>query len=396
MEPSPAVRELVCTDCAATFDPAEQTHRCPECDGSLTVAYDHDRIDVSTDSLADTRFDGLARYSAFLPLSREQLVTMDEGTTPLVACPTLADAWGVGDVYVKDEGANPSGSVADRGLALAVSAARAHGASEVALATTGNAGQAAAAYAARAGLDSQSFVPSRATFGNKAMINVHGGEMSVVGGRFDDAASAFADAASDEDWYSLAPFDTPYRVEGQKTLAYELAEQLDWEVPDAIVYPTGHGVGPVGLYRGATELADLGFVEGVPALYAAQAAGCAPIVDAYEDGRDDCDPVETPDTICGDIEIGDPAGGSRALDAIRETDGGAVASEDADSLEAAVSLAQDEGTELAASSGPAVSGGQALAEAGEFDEDDTVVIVNTAAADKEADVLRSHLMSKGI
>jgi len=299
-------------------------------------------------------------------------------------------------VFVKDEGRNPTGSVADRGMAVAVSAARAHGASDVALATTGNAGQSAAAYAGRAGLASHSFVPSRATFGNKAMINVHGGDMSVVGGRYDDAADAFADAMDEEDWHSVAAFDTPYRVEGQKTLAYELAEQLDWEAPDAVVYPTGQSVGLVGLHAGATELADLGLIDDTPALYAAQAEGCAPIVEAFAEDREEHDATEVPDTICGEIEIADPAGGSLALDAIRESDGGAVATEDSDILESAVTVAQDEGIEMSPSSGAAASGAWALADDGAFGPDDTVVLVNTAAADKEADVLRSHLMSKGI
>ncbi|MFD1587176.1 threonine synthase [Halorientalis brevis] len=396
MNISSAVHELVCTDCAATFDPADQTHRCPDCDGFLTVDYDLDAVDVTPETLTARRFDGVERYAELLPFEREALVSTDEGTTPLVECPTLAEELGVGRVLVKDEGRNPTGSVADRGLALAVAAARAHDASDVALPTTGNAGQSAAAYAGRAGLASHSFVPSRATFGNKAMINVHGGDMSVVGGRYDDAAEAFADAIADEDWYSVAAFETPYRVEGQKTLAYELAEQLDWDAPDAVVYPTGQGVGLVGLQRGAKELAELGLIDDTPALYAAQAEGCAPIVEAVEEDRDEHEPTEVPDTICGDIEIADPAGGSLVLEAIRESDGGAVAADDKDVLESAVTVAQDEGVEMGASSGAAASGAAALADAGEFDADDTVVLVNTAAADKEADVLRSHLMSKGI
>ncbi|WP_136717867.1 threonine synthase [Halorientalis salina] len=396
MDTSPAVRGLVCMDCAAAFDPADQTHRCPDCDGFLTVEYDLDSVDVTADELADRRFEGLARYAELLPLSRETLVSMGEGTTPLVECPTLAEAWGVGQVYVKDESRNPTGSVTDRGLALAVSAACANGATDVALPTTGTAGQSAAAYAARAGLAAHAFVPARSPHGTKAMINVHGGEMSVVGSRFDDAVEAFEDAAAEEDWHSVAAFETPYRVEGRKTLAYEIAEQLDWTAPDAVVSPTGQGIGLVGLQAGATELSALGLVDGAPALYAAQAEGCAPIVEAFEDGRDEHDPVETPDTICGDVEVADPAGGSLALDAIRESDGGAVATEDAACLESAVAVAGDEGVEVGAGSAPAVSGAQALAEDGEFDADDTVVVVNTVAADKEADVLRSHLMSKGI
>jgi len=409
MDTTPAVRGLACRDCQRTFDAGDATHRCPECGGPLAVEYDLDAVgDDLRDALRGTvetdtggrdapggRGDGIGRYADLLPLGREDLVSLGEGGTPLVDCPRLADELGVGAVYVKDEGHNPTGSVADRGLAVAVSVAAAHGADTVALPTPGSEGQAAAAYAARAGLDSQSFVPSRATFDNKAMINVHGGEMSVVGGRYDDAVAAFAEAMDDQPWYSLAPFGTPYRQEGQKTLAYELVEQLG-SAPDAVVCPTGEGVGLVGAYRGTRDLIELGLVDGMPALYAAQAAGCAPIVEAYKAGADSPDPWKTPDTICGGIEIPDPAGGEQVLAALRETDGGAVAAEDSDTLESAVTVAQSEGVELGASAGVAASGAWELAQDGAFDDDDTVVLVNTLTGNAEADVLRSHLMSKGV
>jgi threonine synthase len=201
---------------------------------------------------------------------------------------------------------------------------------------------------------------------------------------------------AEEGWHSLAPFETPYRREGQKTLAYELAEQLDWTAPDAVVYPTGEGVGLVGAHAGARELADLGVVDDTPAVYAAQAAGCAPIVEAFEAGDDDTGVWETPDTICGGVEIPDPSGGSDVLAAVRESDGGAVATEDDETLEHAVGVAQSEGVELGATAGVAASGAAKLADRGELGPDDTVVLVNTLTGNAEADILRSHLMSKGI
>ena len=396
MHTSPAVRGVTCNDCDATFDPADATGRCPDCDGSLAVEYDHDAVAASRETLADERFEGVARYADLLPFDRDALVTMDEGATPLVESPRLADELGVAEVYVKDEGANPTGSVADRGLALAVTAAREAGADAVSLPTPGPGGQSAAAYAARAGLASHSFVPSRTPFETKAMINVHGGEMNVVGGRYGDAVDAFEDTVADEPWHSLAAFDQPYRREGAKTLAYELAEQLDWSAPDAVVYPTGEGVGLTGVHRGMADLQKLGLIEDAPALYAAQAADCAPIAEAFETGEDDTDLWERPDTICGGVEVADPAGGAAVLDAIRATDGGAVATDDSDILDSAVTIAQAEGVEMAASAGPAASGAWELSESEAFDADDTVVLVNTLAGGVEADLLRSHLMSKGI
>ena len=396
METTAAFDGLVCTDCGERFDPETTTHDCPSCGGFLDPRYDLSRIDIARDELETRPFDGFWRYEELLPVPRTAAVTMNEGTTPLVDCPELADELGVARLLIKDEGRNPTGSRTDRGHALAVSAAREHGASDVALATTGDAGQSAAAYAARAGLDSHAFVPTRANFGNKAMINVHGGDMNVVEGRYDDAAAACTGALDDEDWYPTTPFETPYRHEGAKTMFYEIVEQLDWEVPDGIVQPTGSGVGLVGLHKGATEFAALGLTDGLPTLYAAQASGCAPIVEAWEAGDDSHEPWEVPDTICGGIEIADPHGSPLVLDALDDADGGAVATDDESILDSAITVAQHTGVEMGASSAAAASGAWELAEQGVFGADDTVVLVNDASANKEADILRSHLMGKGI
>ena len=392
METTPAFAGLRCTDCDTVHD-ANVTHTCPDCGGALDPTYDG--VDVSRADLVPDASAGIAAYADLLPFSTDALVTAGEGATPLLPCPGLADELGVADVYVKDEGHSTTGAALDRGLALAVSAAVGHGATDVAVPSMGNGGQAAAAYAARAGIDSHSFVPSRTPFVNKAMINVHGGDMSVVGGRYADAVDAFQGAMADEDWYSLAPFDTPYRQEGAKTLAYEIAAQLDWATPDAVVHPTGHGTELVGLHRGGRELVDHGLVDDRPRLYAAQANGCAPIAAAWDDGAGDTEPWETPDTIVGPLEIPDPAGGSRVIDALDETGGAAIATPDEDILEGATSLAEA-GVTMGASGGAAYSGAQALAEQGAFDADDVVVLVNPTTGNKEADILRSHLMSKGI
>jgi threonine synthase len=402
METTETFVALCCLDCGGTYDPGV-VGRCPDCGGVLDPVYDRDPATVSRETLvADgTDADGLARYADVLPFPDGSLVTAGEGGTPLVEVTELADELGVGTVYVKDEGRNATGAFVDRGIALAVAAAREHGASEVALPSMGNGGQAAAAYAARAGLDSQSFVPSRVPFVNKAMVNVHGGDMSVVEGRYADARAAFEDAR-ETGWHSLAPFETPYRHEGAKTLAYEIAADLDWTAPDAVVHPTGHGTGLVGLRTGGRELSEWGLVEGRPRLYAAQAGGCAPIAAAWEDGVDAGagqplapEPWDDPDTICGPLEIPDPAGGRYVLDALSATGGGAVATADDAILEGAVALAEA-GVTMGATGGAAVSGARALADRGAFEGSDVVVLVNAVTGNKEADLLRSHLMSKGI
>jgi len=412
METTAAFEGLACTDCDGTFDPEHATHRCPDCGGILDPTYDYGDIDLTRSDLADRRFDSMWRYRELLPFPREAAVTMDEGTTPLVPCPSLADELGVERVLLKDEGRNPTGTFKDRGQTVAVTAAREHGAEHVALASAGNAGQAAAAYAGRAGLDAHVFLPSRAGFTQKAMVNVHGGDMTVVEGRIGDAGDAYENALAetndgrdgrfspadgdDERWYPLQTFVTPYRHEGKKTMLYETVEQLEWSVPDRIVYPTGGGVGLVGMHKAATELRELGLVDDIPAMYAAQSSGCAPIVEAFEDGRDRHDPWDVPDTICGGIEIPDPGASHLVLEALHESDGGAVATSDEDILDAAATVAQHEGLEMGATCAAAASGAWDLARRGAFDPDDTVVLLNTGSANKDADVLRSHLMGKGM
>ncbi|QFU81308.1 threonine synthase [Natronorubrum aibiense] len=397
METTDAFVGLECVDCEATYDAADEPHQCPDCGGMLDPTYDYDAIDLDRETLASRPFDSQWRYEELLPFPRESAVTTGEGATALIDCPDLADELGVERLLIKDDGRNPTGSMADRGQSLALTAASHHGATDVVLASTGNSGQSAAAYAGRAGLESHTYVPSRSSFSNKAMINVHGGDMNVVGGRFGDAVGAYEEGlAEHDDWYSVQSFVTPYRHEGAKTTLYEIVEGLEWEVPDVVAYPTGIGVGLVGAYKAATELRALGLIDKLPGLYAAQAAGCAPIVDAVENELDVHDPVETPDTICGELEIPDPPASERVLEAIDETDGGAVATEDPDILEAGVQVAKHTGLELTPSAAATASGVWDLSERGAFDGDETVVIVNTAAGSKEGDVLRSHLMSQGV
>jgi threonine synthase len=396
MQTTEAFDGLRCLDCGAQFESVTQC--CSSCGGPLDPTYDEAALgmaheDMFTEHAAE---DSLARFAPALPFDGDVLVTLQAGGTPLIPCPALAAEWGVDRVLLKDEARNPTGAMVDREMALAVTAASEAGAETVALPTTGNGGQAAAAYASRAGLASEAFAPSRTPFQNKAMINVHGGEMSIVGGRYPDAVEVFEDADVE---HSLAAFETPYRHEGAKTVAYELLTQLD-APPDAVVHTTGHGTGLVGIHKGFRECATTGIVDGEPRLYAAQPAGCAPLVSAWDSAArapraDGIEPVEYPDTICGSLEIPDPAGGAHALDALAATDGGAVAPTDEELLDAGLALA-GAGVPASATGGAAVSGAATLAERGAFDADETVVLVNPATANREADLLRSRLMSEGV
>lgn len=397
METTAAFVGLTCVDCAETFDPETATHRCPDCDGILDPEYDYEQIDLRPETLRTRSVDSMWRYEELLPFSAETAVSMGEGTTALVECPALADRMGVDRVLLKDEGRNPTGTFKDRGQSVAVTAAVEHGAETIALNSAGNAGQAAAAYAARAGLDAHVYLPSRAGFTQKAMVEIHGAELHVAD-RLDgdaeigDAGAAYADAMADNpDWYSVKTFVTPYRHEGKKTMALELLEALEWEAPDAVVYPTGGGVGLVGMHKAALEAKRLGWTDDTMSMYAAQAAGCAPIVEAHEAGADRHDPWEEITTVCNGIAIPDPGASPLILDAIEESNGGAVATTDEEILDAAIELARTDGLEVGATCAAAVSGAFELADRGELGPDDTVVLLNTGAGNKDVDVLRSQL-----
>jgi len=394
-ETTAAFGSLTCVDCDASHDPATVTHRCPECGGILDPTYDLSAVDLSAATLRERRFDSMWRYEELLPFPRSAAVSLGEGTTPLVECPGLAAEMGVGEVYIKDEGRNPTGTFKDRGQAAAVTAAALHGADEIALNTAGNAGQAAAAYAARADLDAHVFLPERAGFTQKAMTELHDGDLRVAEGEITDAGSAYWDAVDGEgeEWYSTKTFVTPYRHDGKKTMGHEILEQLGFESPDAVVYPTGGGVGLLGVHKGAGEFRELGLVDDRPSLYAAQAEGCAPVVDAWHAGADEHDPVPASelDTACNGIAVPDPGASPLLLDAMAESDGGAIATADRAILDAAVTVARTEGIEVGATCAAAVSGAFALAERGEFGSDDTVVLLNTGAGNKDVDTLRAHV-----
>jgi len=394
METTDAFAGLSCRDCGERFHAGTARSRCPDCGGLLDPTYDDAAIDISRADVTRGG-DSMWHHDSLLPVPRDAAVTMAEGDTPAVACSDFADELGIDRLVLKDEGRNPTGSIRDRELSVAVTAAREHGAETVALPSTGNAGQSAAAYAARAGLSSEAFLPSRANFTAKAMMNVHGGEMSVVEGRYADAAAAFDDAMEEDSAYSVAPLGTPYRVEGAKTLFFELVGDLEG-APDAVVVPTAHGLTLLGAYRGARTFERLGLIEGLPRFYAAQPSGCAPVVEAFAAGDGDTTAVEHPDTICGALEVPDPTAGEWILDAIDATGGGGVVVDDDAILEAATAVAARAGLEPDVACGAALAGAEELADGGEIGNAETVVVVNTATGNKGADVLRSHLMSKGI
>ena len=392
MSPTEAFRGLVCTATGERYDATATGDS--DAGASLDPDYDYDAVEWP-DDLAGSGPDSGSMWRYGDLLAFDDPVTAGEGGTPLVDAAALAADAGVDALSIKDESRNPTGTVLDRGLSAAVTAAREADAELVALATPGNAGQSAAAYAGSAGIRSYAFVPARTPFSNKAMVNVHGGEMRVAGGRYPDAEAALHRDLQSE-WYTLQEFDNPHRHDGLKTVAFETAESLSWAVPDAVVVPAGTGEVVAGVVKGFRELRAVGAVDALPTVYAAQPAGCAPLVAAHDRGADAHEPWESPDSIVGELEIPDPNGGAAALAAVAETDGEFVAVDDDDALESAVVAAQRVGLEVGAAGGVALGAVEALADDGAVGTDDHVVVVNTESGTKTADVLRSHLMGKGI
>jgi threonine synthase len=388
MDGPPTFRGITCAACGTTpADPA-LVAACPSCGGRLDADF---AVEASVEPATLPDANDQYRFDPFLPVDRDGAVTMGEGATPLVECPSLAADAGVDRLLVKDEGANPTGSIADRGASLAVSRAAASGAETVALPSTGHAGRSIAAYAGRATLESSVFLPSRAPFDYKAMVNVHGGEMTVAGGRYADAVAAFEDTV-ESGWADLGP-GSPYRRAGLASVYGEVLATLDWTHPEVVVLPASHGATVLGLTEAIDRFEAAGVTSGRPAIVVAQSRGCAPIVDAIRsDGS--IEVVDHPDTIAGALEIPAPVLGDPAGAAVRELGGTGVTVTDDDALAAAVKANAEAGVEVGVAGGVALAG--TLDEEAALDSADTALVLNPTAGGMESDVLRSHLMGQGV
>ena len=309
-------------------------------------------------------------------------MTLGEGMTPLLEVPRLAASIGLDRVLVKDEGLLPTGSFKARGAAVGVSRARELGATRMAMPTNGNAGAAWAAYAARAGLTVTVAMPVDAPSITRVETVAAGGDLRLVNGLISDAGRLVAQAiaTTEDDWFDVATLKEPYRIEGKKTMGFEIAEQLGWRMPDVIVYPTGGGVGLIGIHKALTELVALGWVEGpLPRLVSVQAAGCAPIVRAFEAGAGVSEMWEGARTVAFGITVPKALGDFLVLDALYATGGTALAVTDADLLADVRLAGRLEGTFLCPEGAATVTAARALREQGWLAASDEVVLLNTGA-----------------
>ena len=324
---------LECADCATAYDATVEQHRCT-CGGILLARYDLAAVAAAvTPALLAARpwSAGLWRYAELLPVADPaDRVTLGEGATPLLPLPWLGAELGL-DVWLKDEGLNPTGTFKARGAAVGVARARLLGAGTLALPTAGNAGAAWAAYGARAGVPVVVAMPRDAPPLTQHEVRLYGARLHLVDGLISDAGAWVAEGVQREGWYDASTFKEPYRLEGKKTLGLEIAEQLGWTAPDWILYPTGGGVGLVGLWKAFNELRALGWLapdRPLPRLVAVQAAGCAPVVRGWEAGATATEFWQGAATVAAGLRVPGPLAGGLMLRILRETGGTALAVDD--------------------------------------------------------------------
>jgi len=370
---------LECSACGATRGAAGLPGVC-DCGQPYLVRYQAAPPPEVRAALHSRRWT-MWRYREWLPLADgETPVTLGEGGTPLLAVPRLAAKHGFRELLVKEEGANPTGSFKARGLAAAVTRAALAGARACVVPTAGNAGVALAAYAARAGVRARVYAPASTPATILSQIRGFGAELTLVDGHIGDCGKAARGYATETGAVDVSTLREPYRIEGKKTLGLELAEQLDWTAPDAIVYPTGGGTGLIGMWKAFAELGRAGWVRSTPPrLYGVQAAGCAPVVRAFEAGLDACAPWPDPRTVAAGLRVPGPLGDRLMLRAVRESGGGAVAVTDAQLIAAARDLQTLEGIDASPEGGAALAGAVALKARGMLRPEERIVVFNTGA-----------------
>ncbi len=370
-------------ECSATGEryPADEVHGLSRAGKPLLVRYDLDgvRRALTKDALGERPQD-FWRYRELLPVRKvTDIVSLGEAVTPLVSLPKLAARIGSSEILVKDEGRLPTGSFKARGLALAVCMAKAFGIKHMAMPTNGNAGAALAAYASRAGIRTTIFCPEDTPEVNVSEIALQGANVYRVNGLIDDCGKIVGEGKAKVGWFDVSTLKEPYRIEGKKTMGLELAEQMDWELPDVIFYPTGGGTGLIGMWKAFAELEAIGFIgKKRPRMVAVQASGCAPMVKAYEAGAEHAERVENAHTIASGIRVPAAIGDFLILRAVRESGGFAIAVPDDAITQAIDEVAREEGL-LLCPEGAATYAAllQSLAD-GRVKRDERVVLFNCA------------------
>src|SRR5215207_4353854 len=381
---------LECTSCGATYPADRLMTTCPVCAKVLFARYDLGAAAsrMTPEALARRPWD-FRRYAEILPIQApESAPTLGEGGTPLHEAPRLAAEFGCDRLLIKDEGLNPTGSFKARGLAMAVARARELGAATVAIPSAGNAAAAMAAYAARAGLQAVVAMPSDVPPTMKAECLVYGADVLLVDGLIDDCGKVIRAGAAAYGWCDVSTLREPYRAEGKKTMGLEIAEQLGWHLPDALIYPTGGGTGIVGMWKAFAELETMGLIGPQrPKMIAVQATGCAPIVRAFTSGADHAERWANAETIAAGMRVPAAIGDYLILEAVRGSGGTAITVTDDEMLEGMALVAEREGLFVSPESGAAVIATRKLRESGFLHADELTVIFATGSGLMHVDLV---------
>jgi threonine synthase len=377
---------LECSLCSRTFEAGRVWNLC-ECGGPLLVRYDLTRLkkEWPRESLASA-VNSMWRYAPALPVrDRNSIVSLGEGMTPLLPAKRTGARIGASDLLIKDEGLNPTGSFKARGLSCAVSMCVELGVKVVAIPSAGNAASALSAYAAAAGLEAHIFMPSDVPQANFIECKAYGAHVTLVDGLISDCGRMVgercrATAGQPGAWFDISTLKEPYRIEGKKTMGYELAEQLNWTLPEAILYPAGGGVGMIGMWKAFAEMEALGWIgHKRPKMIAVQAAGCQPIVRAFEEGAEASRFWDGASTVAAGLRVPKPLGDRLTLQAVRESGGCAIAVTDRDLMDAGIQLASEEGLFAAPEGASCVAAAEQLIRTGILKSSDKIVLYNTGS-----------------
>ena len=380
---------LECSICSAHHAPEEPQTFCRVCGRALVARYDLERAAEALKSDAwRRRGPSMWRYLEVLPVRRgTSIVSLGEGMTPLVCAPRLGERLGLKWLSIKDEGANPTGSFKARGISAAMSMVVELGLTEVAVPTAGNAGAATAAYAARAGVTAHVAMPADAPRPMVDEVRQYGAELTLVDGLISDAGKLVAQGVKNHGWFALSTLKEPYRLEGKKTMGYELWEALDGHLPDVILYPTGGGTGLIGMWKAFAELQEMGLLgEHLPRMVVVQSTGCAPMVEAFEAGTERAEPWQGAATLAPGIRVPTAFADDLILRAVRESGGTALAVPDDEILAATREMATTEGLDAAPEGGATLAALRRLLDSGEVSQDDRVVLFNTGSGLKHPEL----------
>ena len=379
------ITHLECANCHLEHEARRLLNLCSECGKPLLVRYDLARAGqtLTKESLSTRRSD-LWRYREVLPVENdENIVSLGEGWTPLLKAANLGRQIGFDELYIKDESQNPTQSFKARGMSAAVSMAKELGAKKLAVPSAGNAAGALAAYAARAGLECFIFMPRDTPRANVVECEQTGAHVTLMKGLITDCGAEVSRRKEAEGWFDVSTLKEPYRVEGKKTLGYELAEQLNWELPDLIIYPTGGGTGLIGMWKAFNEMEALGWIGSKrPRMVTVQAAGCAPIVRAFETGKRFADEFPDAETVASGLRVPKAIGDFLILDALRESGGTAIAVTDEQLIAATREIGAAEGVFCAPEGAACLPALRKMIEQGEVKPSERVVLFNTGAGVK--------------